>query len=84
MFKFAIAFVALFCVVHSQYTRNLKGVAEWGSLDYVFPRPDIRQAALASGQFKPGTGVPIDVDVDYRLNQPSRIFVTIPRFTTGM
>lgn len=31
----------------------------------------------------PGNGVPIDVDVDYR-DIGSRIFVTIPRFTTGI
>lgn len=63
---------------------NLKTVAEWGSLDYVFPDGNSRQAAIRNGQFVRGNGVPIDVDVDYQLNAPSRIFITIPRFTTGI
>lgn len=65
-------------------SRNLKVVAEWGSLDYVFPQPQIRQLAIQNGQFVRNNGVPIDVDVDYKDNLPSRIFVTIPRFTTGI
>lgn len=64
--------------------RDLKIVSEWGSLDYVFPRSDIREAAIRNQQFVQGNGVPIDVDVDYQVNAPSRIFVTIPRFTTGI
>lgn len=64
--------------------KDLKSVTEWRSLEYAFPSPQLRQAALASGQYVPGNGVPIDVDVDYRDNVPSRIFVTIPRFTTGI
>lgn len=64
--------------------KDLKLVSEWGSLDYVFPRPDVREAAIRNQQFVQGNGVPIDVDVDYQVNAPSRIFVTIPRFTTGI
>lgn len=83
-----IAIIGFICVGTSVAqignTRDLKVVAEWGSLDYVFPRPDIKQAAIRNRQFIQGNGVPIDVDVDYQLNAPSRIFVTIPRFTTGI
>lgn len=64
--------------------KSLKLVAEWSSLDYVFPRPDIRQTAIQNGLFIQGNGVPIDVDVDYQNQFPSRIFVTIPRFTNGI
>lgn len=85
MLLFAVACYALVAVVNAQAgLKNLKSVAEWGSLDYVFPSSSVRQAALSSGQFVPGNGVPIDVDVDYKLNQQSRIFVTVPRFTTGI
>lgn len=69
---------------HFEGSRNLKVVAEWGSLDYVFPEPQTRQLAIQNGQFVRNNGVPIDVDVDYKDNLPSRIFVTIPRFTTGI
>lgn len=68
----------------SENLKNLKIVAEWSKLDYVFPRLDLRQSAIRNGQFIQGNGVPIDVDVDYRESSPSRIFVTIPRFTVGI
>lgn len=64
--------------------KNLKLVSEWKDLEYAFPSPSHRQAAIQSQQYIPGRGVPIDVDVDYRIQGPSRIFVTIPRFTTGI
>lgn len=71
--------------VESIAGNNLKGVAEWNTLDYVFPQPFVRQQAIQNGQFVPNNGVPIDIDIDYRGdNLPSRIFVTIPRFTTGI
>lgn len=69
---------------HYESTRNLKVVAEWGSLDYVFPQPHLRQLAIQNGKFIRNNGVPIDVDVDYQEDLPSRIFVTVPRFTTGI
>lgn len=68
----------------SSYSQHLKMVAEWKTLDFVFPGPDDRQLAIRSGNFIPGNCVPIDVDIDYQENSPSRIFVTIPRFVTGI
>lgn len=64
--------------------KDLKEVAVWSSLDYVFPQPHARQIAIQNGQFVVNNGVPIDVDVDYQTTLPSRIFVTIPRFTVGI
>lgn len=64
--------------------KKLKLVAEWTTLDYVFPQKNARDQAINSGLFVQGNGIPIDVDVDYRDDSPSRIFVTIPRFTTGI
>lgn len=64
--------------------KNLKLVSEWKDLEFAFPSPSVRQAAIQNGQYISGRGVPIDVDVDYRSQGPSRIFVTIPRFVTGI
>ena len=64
--------------------KNLKLVAEWGSLDFAFPTPQVREAAIANGQFVAANAVPIDVDVDYRVQGGTRIFVTVPRFMTGI
>lgn len=63
--------------------KTLKLVSEWKDLEYAFPSQQLRQSALRNGLYVPGNGVPIDVDVDYR-DVGSRIFVSIPRFTTGI
>lgn len=77
---FSLALVS----AQAQAIKNLKLVSEWKDLEYAFPSPSHRQAAIQSGQYITGRGVPIDVDVDYRDQGASRIFVTIPRFTTGI
>lgn len=64
--------------------RNLRLVAEWKQAEFDFPTPAVRQEAIANGQYVPGNAVPIDMDVDYRSQGTSRVFVTIPRFTTGI
>lgn len=73
-------------VISGQNTnlKKLKIVSEWSSLDYVFPTPEMRVQAISNGLYVPSNGVPIDVDVDYQDNKSSRIFITIPRFTTGI
>lgn len=64
--------------------RNLRLVAEWKLPEFEFPTPAVRQEAITSGQYVRGNAVPIDVDVDYRSHGTSRVFVTLPRFTTGI
>lgn len=78
--------VVLFTIVcvAANAQSDFKLVSEWRDLDYAFPSPALRQIALTSGLYVPGNGVPIDVDVNYRTGRASRIFVTIPRFTTGI
>lgn len=83
--------LALIILVNIKYiasqdisSKNLKIVTEWKSLDFVFPSPEVRRMVIQNGNFVQGNCVPIDVDVDYQENSPSRIFITIPRFTTGI
>lgn len=66
------------------FIQQLKIVAEWKTIDFAFPRPDMREKVIQNGNFIQENCVPIDVDVDYQVTSPSRIFVTIPRFTTGV
>lgn len=75
--------LTIVCVI-VRAQNEFKSVSEWRALDYAFPTQQQRQFALSNGQYVPGNGVPIDVDVNYRTGKPSRIFVTIPRFTTGI
>lgn len=81
-----VLFLLAFASIQAQRgtEKNLKLVSEWKDLEFAFPSPATRQAALQNGQYITGRGVPIDVDVDYRSQGASRIFVTIPRFVTGI
>lgn len=82
---FAAVLIALSAAQQRQgAVKNLKLVSEWKDLEYAFPTPIARQAAIQNNLYVPGNGVPIDMDVDYREQGASRIFVTIPRFTTGI
>lgn len=64
--------------------RNLRLVAEWKQPEFAFPSPSARSAAMGNGQYIAGNAVPIDVDVDYRSEGASRVFVTFPRFFRGV
>lgn len=44
---------------------NLHLVSEWKELEYDFSSNEDKQAALNSGAYVPGNGVPIDVAVHY-------------------
>ncbi|GAB0100423.1 protein yellow [Sergentomyia squamirostris] len=63
---------------------KLKPVADWKDLEYEFPTQTDRQNAIIQKKYVQGNGVPIDVDISYRNNGGSLIFVTVPRFTTGI
>lgn len=67
---------------------ELRLVKDWKKLDFNFPSPQDREAAVAKGFYVPKNVFPIDVDVDYRgsvgMLQSPRIFVTTPRFSEGV
>ncbi|CAD7090713.1 unnamed protein product [Hermetia illucens] len=64
--------------------RGLRTLIEWKEMEYSFPSNADRLQAIRDGLYVHGNGVPIDVDVHYGARDLSRIFVTIPRFTTGI
>ncbi|XP_012269402.2 protein yellow-like isoform X2 [Athalia rosae] len=64
---------------------KLRAVYSWKALEFTFPNEQAREAAIAVGDFIPGSPMPIDVDTylhDGRFGR--RIFVTIPRFQKGV
>lgn len=77
---------ALICLLSmpSDAVKNLKLVNEWNQLDFVFPYPGAGEQARRLGHYIDGRSVPIDVDLDYRNDTRSRVFVTIPRFLDGV
>ncbi|KFB53641.1 AGAP004549-PA-like protein [Anopheles sinensis] len=72
-------------LLEAQYFgQQLKGVIEWKAADFVFPSETARNEALSSGRYVPENCIPLDMDVDYSNPARSRLFVTIPRFVTGI
>ncbi|XP_076259522.1 major royal jelly protein 9-like isoform X2 [Rhynchophorus ferrugineus] len=61
-------------------------VHQWQQLEFDYSSTAQRDADVASGYFTPGVIAPIDVDVYYSRANSGRnhIFVTIPRFVTGI
>lgn len=60
--QFLLVWFASSCL--AQLT-NLTLVIEWKVLEYDFPSAAEKQAAIASGEYVPGKGVPSDVAVYY-------------------
>lgn len=52
-------------VVCRHSSLSLEPVRDWRQLDFSFPTPRDRDAALKKGLFVPANVFPIDVDVDY-------------------
>lgn len=66
-------------------TNAVNPFAQWRTMDFIFPTPAMRQQAISSKNFVPENIILIDVGVDYKNPlQYSRIFVTMPRFRTGV
>ncbi|XP_060521668.1 major royal jelly protein 3-like isoform X2 [Cylas formicarius] len=63
----------------------LNVIFQWKQLEFDYADVSQRQRAIESGTFAVGTFGPIDVEVYYS-SRPSnnRIFITVPRFTTGV
>ncbi|XP_036325277.1 protein yellow-like [Rhagoletis pomonella] len=64
--------------------RNSETVYQWKQLVYGFPTEQDRQEALANGNLVPANGIPIDVAPHQQSQKGSRVFITIPRFQTGI
>lgn len=43
--------------------KKLREVYSWKALEFAFPSPEARLAAVIAGEFIPGAPVPIDVDL---------------------
>nr|CAD7431437.1 unnamed protein product [Timema monikensis] len=58
---------------------RLREVYAWKQVDFSFPSPEIRQYAISSGSFVPKDNLPLGLEV-----WNSRIFVTLPRWKSGI
>lgn len=51
----------------------------WKSLDYEFPNAQVRQAAIANGDYIPENNLPVGIAVWNDI-----MFITVPRWRKGM
>ncbi|XP_065372454.1 protein yellow [Calliphora vicina] len=65
--------------------KELISIYEAKNIEFAFPSERIRNAALNSGEYDPDNPLPIDVDVFYPgEGEEPKVFVTIPRFGSGV
>ncbi|KAK7790280.1 hypothetical protein R5R35_012645 [Gryllus longicercus] len=57
----------------------LREAFSWRQLDFAWPSPAAKEHALATGAFRPEASVPVGLEV-----WGQRVFVTVPRWATGV
>ncbi|GLH13148.1 Protein yellow [Gryllus bimaculatus] len=57
----------------------LREAFAWRQLDFAWPSPAAKEHALATGAFRPEASVPVGLEV-----WGQRVFVTVPRWATGV
>ncbi|XP_075154153.1 major royal jelly protein 9-like isoform X2 [Haematobia irritans] len=92
LFRLSLALICL-CICCNGYSpmmngemlnSNLQIPCTWKILDFAFPSDAEMKAAVESSNYVENNGLPIDVQPHYQKNKKRRIFVTIPRFQTGI
>lgn len=71
----------LFIVLLSGFTSGAIKLQErynWRQLDWVFPNQQIRDRAVASGDYIPTNGLPVGIE-----RWQNKLFVTVPRWKNG-
>ncbi|XP_054727583.1 protein yellow [Anastrepha obliqua] len=71
--------VLLCLVAHARATYKLQERYSWTQLDFAFPSANLKQQALASGDYVPQNALPVGVE-----HWGNRLFVTVPRWRDGI
>lgn len=84
-----IMFLIFFCIISFSSAQlwsqpTLSPISVWSKLEFAFPTQQAQSQAINEGKYVEGNSIPIDVDVYYRTGSPSKVFVTLPRFLTGV
>ncbi|XP_068084062.1 protein yellow [Anabrus simplex] len=74
--RVVILTLALLCAAVDSALRE---AFSWRQLDFLFPSQENKQAALASGQFKPDNNLPVGIEL-----WEDKVFVTVPRWKSGV
>lgn len=68
-----LAFVLFVVCVHSVLSK-LQPKYQWKEVEYDWPSPQAKEAAIASGRYKPENNLPLGLDV-----WQNKLFITVPR-----
>lgn len=79
MWKSSVVCLALLGVLGSvSGTTKLQERYSWRQLDFVFPNQQLKQQALASGDYVPTNGLPVGIE-----RWENKLFVSVPRWKDG-
>lgn len=71
--------ILILCIGLTSAATKLVERYNWRQLDWVFPNPQIRERAIASGDYIPTNGLPVGIE-----RWQDKLFVTVPRWRNGM
>ncbi|XP_055684674.1 protein yellow [Lutzomyia longipalpis] len=75
-----IALAVIFVICHSvEGVSKLQEVFSWKELDFVFPNEQLKQRALARGDYIPRNGLPVGIE-----HWGNKLFVSVPRWKDGI
>lgn len=74
--------LVLMAVAAAKKSEKMRMIHSWKKLEFAYPKPADRDAAIKNGDFVPGAPVPIDVDVYHGVTQ--KVFISVPRFQNGV
>ena len=78
MNKFVCAFALVLLVSSATAQNKLQERYNWRQLDWVFPNQQVRDRAIASGDYIPTNGLPVGIE-----RWQNKLFVTVPRWKNG-
>lgn len=79
MWNSSVVCLALLGVLGSvSGTTKLQERYSWRQLDFVFPNQQLKQQALASGDYVPTNGLPVGIE-----RWENKLFVSVPRWKDG-
>ncbi|XP_058814195.1 protein yellow [Topomyia yanbarensis] len=79
MWKNVVVYFAILGCSWVSGTTKLQERYNWKQLDFVFPNQQLKQQALASGDYVPTNGLPVGIE-----RWENKLFVSVPRWKDGI
>lgn len=73
-----LGLITMILFVGLSSAQRLQERFNWRQLDWVFPNQQLRDRAIASGDYIPTNGLPVGIE-----RWQNKLFVTVPRWRNG-